>query len=100
MGEKGLRDDPAVLKLPSGYKITSPVDGHVGTAEWDGGGGPGRGIVWDSATGSWRPPGFTDVDPSDPGRITNPTTGGEAYWDKDAGRWIDTKTGKAVSYEQ
>jgi hypothetical protein len=27
-------------------------------------------------------------------------TGAFAYWDKEAGRWIDVKTGEAVGYEQ
>jgi len=60
---------------------------------------PSLPIVWDEDKGVWLPPGFVH-DPGDPSRAFNQTSGGNAVWDDEAQRWIDTKTGNPLTYEQ
>lgn len=96
MGEKGLRGDEAIEKLPPGYKAVKRHDGWH--AELDGL-RPGLPLAWDREHGVWTPPGYVP-DPDDPSRAFNQTSGGNAVWDDEAQRWIDAKTGSSLSYEQ
>lgn len=92
-------------KLPKGYYIPAPGEHPAGTtSQQDPGmafpnGRPGHPITWDDAHGAWRPPGFTP-DAGDSDRIFNSTTGQNGVWDDKSGKWIDTKTGQPISYEQ
>lgn len=94
MGEKGLA---VIDKLPSGYHIVKGKDSGF-HADPDGI-RPGLPLAWDDKHGVWTPPGFVP-DASDPDRSFNQTTGQNAVWDEKAGKWIDTKTGKPLTYEQ
>jgi hypothetical protein len=60
---------------------------------------PSLPLAWNEAHGTWTPPGYAP-NAGDPDRAFNQTTGGNAVWDDKAGRWIDTKTGQSLSYEQ
>ena len=111
-----------MLKLPPGYIIpahgsdipgTTALTGTTTTAGQAYPPGGGTPITWDDEHGAWRPPGY-EPDPSDPGHykeyevkdqgigkgFAKEPTGNTAYWDDEAGKFIDTKTGKAVSYAQ
>lgn len=97
MGEKGLE---LIERLPQGYHIDPPgKDGSPvpGVAIPDG--RPGYRITWDQTHGTWRPPGF-EPSAGDNDHVFNPTTGQNGVWDGDKQQWIDTQTGKPLTYEQ
>lgn len=104
MGEKGLA---AMEKLPPGYYIPAPgltPPGGTGKVKTTAGmaypsGRPGLPISWDGERGVWRPPGFV-TSPDDSSRLFNQLSGQNAVWDEDGRRWIDSKTGEPISYEQ
>ncbi len=82
-----------IKKLPPGYSITS-----TGAAKWDGW-RPGLPLKWDGKKGVWGPPGFIPAE-GDPDRWFNVNTGQNAVWDDKKQQFIDTKTGKPLTYEQ
>lgn len=88
-------------KLPAGYKIVKK-ETSWGTPSFIAvldSARPSLPLAWDAKHGVWTPPGFVP-DAGDPDRSFNQTTGQNAFWDDKAKSWIDTKTGKALTYEQ
>jgi len=96
--EKGPDYKAAIDKLPAGYKIEKTPDGPGFYAAYDSV-RPSRHITWDDKHGVWRPPGLLPQ-PGDEDRLFDTTTGQNAVWDEKSKSWIDTKTGKALGYEQ
>ena len=90
----------AFKKLPLGYKIVeSPNNSRYFYAQWDGDSRPGLPLAWNPERGVWMPPGFVRV-PGDAEHVSHSLTKEEAYWDDKSKRWISTKTGKVLGYEQ
>jgi hypothetical protein len=93
------RELPKAFKeLPTGYKLVKTESGLSFYAKWDGL-RPGLPIVWNAKHGAWMPPGFVPV-AGDEDRGFNQTSGQNCVWDEKSKQWIDTKTGKGLTYEQ
>jgi hypothetical protein len=99
MGEKGTAAviNDVVNQLPPGYRIVKGVD--QGFHAEPAGPRPGLPLSWNDAHNGWNPPGF-NPDPTDPNRIFNKLSGQNGVWDDKANQWIDSQTGRPLSYEQ